>query len=502
MQNDFPYKWWALIGLGMLSFTAFLDFTIVSTALPFIQKDLNASVLQLQWITNMFAIATSMFMIAAGRAGDVLGSKKVFYFGFVVFAIAAIGAANSPTIQWLIFFRAIQGFAAAIIATVGVALLPQAFPAEEQNRAIGIFTAFNGAGLALGPFIGGILIALLNWRWVFWINVPIIVIGLIFCSFSLKTPPKIDYKVKIDWLGFILLVVGLGNLIYGIIHGEQYGWALTLTWATILIGIVALTLLIMVELRVEQPLLELTLFKDHHTSLAVLVCITAAVVTFVFMFIDPLYLNIIRLQPAFIVGTTLLFVPVVQVIISVFLSPLVKTFGVFNLLLYGIISTLIASVFHAFFTPTTNILFILLTLALMGYTWGIGNAGTITALTQSVPANKMGNAIGTVFTMWNLFGSIFLALATIIFHWRENAAANSYLTEKNIQLTADQHQQITSMLSDPEQARNLVAQFVDGQGTEILQVFKYSFMSGFHWVAWCSAVLVFIIFLAGLKLRQ
>src|SRR3990167_86418 len=113
--NAYRYKWWALIGLGLLSFTGFLDITIVSAALPFIQKALFASVIQLQWVVTIFGMVMCMFMIAAGRFADIYGRKKIFYLGYVLFLIAAIGAGASQTIQWLIFFRAIQGFAGVII---------------------------------------------------------------------------------------------------------------------------------------------------------------------------------------------------------------------------------------------------------------------------------------------------------------------------------------------------------------------------------------------------
>ena len=197
MPQYTAHRWWALAGLSILSFTAFLDFTIVATALPFIQKDLHASVLNLQWVTNIFAMVLCMVMIVMGKLGDMLGRRKVFYFGFGLFAIAAIGAGISPNIEYLIFFRAIQGFSAAIIFTLGIALVPQEFPPEEHTKAIGVFGACNGIGLAIGPFIGGVLITYLNWRWVFFINLPIIIIGISLCAFSLKESDK-QKDVKID----------------------------------------------------------------------------------------------------------------------------------------------------------------------------------------------------------------------------------------------------------------------------------------------------------------
>lgn len=499
--ETFPYKWYALFGLGLLSFTAFLDFTIVTTALPFIQKDLNASVLQLQWVVTIFAMVLCMFMIIAGKSGDLLGPKKVFFFGFILFGIAAAGAGLSPTIQWLIFFRAIQGFAAAIIVTVGVSLLPLAFPPNEQTRAIGVYTAFNGAGLALGPFIGGALIYLLSWRWVFWINVPIIIVGILLCSFSLKPAVHAEHREKIDWLGLFLLVVGLGSLVFGIIQCEQIGLNQPLAQITLAIGIIASAVLLIVENKIQNPLLDLSIFKNSHVLLSLIVCIAAGFPAYTFMFFDSLYLALMRQQSAFLVGITLLCVPVVQVLISIFLEKLVSNFGIFNLLIYGVAAGFITAIFHAFFTPTINIFFVLFALILMGYIWGIANAGTITALIQSVKPEKMGAAVGTIFTFWNLAGSIFLALSTVLFHWQESRTMNASLIDANIQLNPEQHHQISVLLSDPEAAQSILKTFVGGNVQEILQFFYASFMSGFHAVAWFAAAMLAIYLILAVRLR-
>src|SRR3990167_7428057 len=377
MENVYKNKWLALIGLSLLSFTAFLDYTIVATALPFIQKELKATILELQWVMNIFGMILCMFMIAVGLAGDLFGRKRIFFFGFSLFAIAALGAGSAQSIEWLIFFRAIQGFSAAIIFTLGVALLPQAFPPDEQTRAIGIFSAFNGAGLAIGPFLGGLLISFLSWRWVFWINIPIIIIGLFLCAFTLQPSPRPNSTIKIDWWGLLFLVIGLGALVYGIIYGEQAGWNIPSTWFFIMIGIVALCLLINIEIKLEHPLLDLSLFKNTHASLAMLVCAAAGIITFVFMFFDPLYLELMRHEGAFMVGVVLLSVPIVQVVISLLFEPIVKKVGVFNLIFYALCSAVFAAICHAFFNPTITILFVIFALMLMGYTWGIANVGSI-----------------------------------------------------------------------------------------------------------------------------
>ncbi len=153
-MDPFRFKWWALLGVSVLAFTAFLDATIVNTALPFIQTGLNATILQLQWVANIFPIMLSMTMIAVGKFADLWGRKRVFYFGVVIFAIAALGAGLSPSIEWLVLFRGLQALGASIIFIASAALLSDVFPEEERVRAISIYGGVTGFGLMIGPFLG------------------------------------------------------------------------------------------------------------------------------------------------------------------------------------------------------------------------------------------------------------------------------------------------------------------------------------------------------------
>src|SRR5271154_4925515 len=127
-QDRFRFKWWALIGVSLLTFTAYLDATIVNTALPFIQTALQADILQLQWVANIFTIILSMTMIAIGKFADLWGRKKIFYFGMVIFAVAAFGAGLSPTVESLVFFRGLQALGASTTFIASAALLSNVFP--------------------------------------------------------------------------------------------------------------------------------------------------------------------------------------------------------------------------------------------------------------------------------------------------------------------------------------------------------------------------------------
>ncbi len=505
MQPDiFRFKWWALIGLCLLSFTAFLDFTIVNTALPFIQKHFHCSVIQLQWVTNIFCMLTSMFMIAAGRCGDMWGRRKVFYFGFIAFAVAAIGAATANSIEWLIFFRGLQGFAAAIIFTISVSLIPHTFPEKQHNKAIGVYSAITGAGLALGPLVGGILISLFSWRAVFWVNIPIIIVGLIFCSFSLRETPKPIEKIRFDLKGLLLLIIGIGGVVYGIIHGEQYSWTLTSTWYYLIAGILAFVLLFFIEPRIKHPMLELSIFKNKGAALAIIVCVTAGMVSYVLFFFDPLYLGIIRNEPALIIGILLFTVPFVQVLLSTFLQTALKlSRGITGLLLVGLSTAVIASIGHLFVTNhLESLIFLLLAFIFMGMSWGIANAGSIVSINQSVEPQRIGGTIGTVFTTWNIAGSVLLAIATAIFHSREQVSMKNELAKHHILLTANQHQQVSAALSDPAHGKAMIAQLTGTHVSGIEHAFSNAFLAGFHGMAWLVFGLSVSFLIAGLFIAR
>lgn len=416
IDDRFRYKWWALLGVCLLAFTAFLDATIVNTALPFIQTALNANILQLQWVANIFTMVLSMTLIALGKFADLWGRKKIFYGGVVLFAIAALGAGFSPNTEWLVLFRGMQSLGASAILVASTALLSNVFPEQERVRAISIYAGVTGFGLMIGPFLGGILIALLGWRWVFWINLPLIGIGLAACSFSLRGHTHVKPSTKIDWISLVLLIFGLGSLLYGIISGAQSNWSSIAAWTWLILGILALICLGLFDARSKNALLDLQIFKKNLIVLAALSCAFGGVVSTVFMFFDPLYLRILRGLTPFKIGMLIAVIPAAQVLISFAFNRLEKWFGPANLLFVANLMAFIAVILHRFLQHDTPLLFLVIPFFLLGINWGLSNAATMTAANQVIAAHEIGAAMGMIFTVWNLVGSILLAASTAVFH--------------------------------------------------------------------------------------
>ncbi len=416
MREKNPYRWWALLGVSILAFTAFLDATIVNTALPFIQADLKISVLQLQWVANIFTIILSMTMIAIGKLADLWGRKRVFYVGVLIFALGALGAGSSGSVEILIIFRGLQALGASTIFIASAALLSDVFPENERVRAISVYGGVTGFGLMLGPLLGGVLVGLLGWRWAFWVNLPLIALGFAACSFSLGSPPQEKHQVKIDWAGLFFLIFGLGILMYAIVAGAQNDWVLKINWVMLAVGFLSLILLVVLDERRKNPLLDLHVFKEKLIVLSALSCSLAGVVSTVFMFFDPLYLRNLRQLSPFLIGGLISVIPAAQTLISFIFQRAVKKFGVANLLMFSVVAAFIAALLHRTIQENTSLVFLLLPFFLLGINWGLSNSAMITAVNQVIPSRTIAAALGTIATIWNLIGSLVLAISTALFH--------------------------------------------------------------------------------------
>lgn len=425
-MNENNQRWFALLGISLLAFTAFLDVTIVNTAIPFIKQVFNAKILELQWVSNIYSMVLTMTMVAVGRFADLFGRKKVFYIGVILFGIAALGAGFSPNMEVMIFFRALQGLGASVLFVASASLISETFPIKEHNKAIGIYSGITGLGLAIGPFCGGLLIEWLDWRWVFWINLPLIITGSFLCIYSLKLPSHPKSDISIDWKGLVLIILGLGSFIYGIITAADLGFHSYITWSTLVGGILLLALFITSERKNKNPLLDLEIFQNKMVLLAMLSSSLAGVASFVFMFFDPLYLNILRHFSALKIGLFIAAIPLAQVIISFLFNSLQQWLGLITLMYISIVTAFLAIFGHFFIDASTNMAMLLIPFMLLGVNWGLSNTGTIAIVNQVVSKKKISLAIGSVFMIWNMVGSIFLAISSAVFHIKQSSFLEAF----------------------------------------------------------------------------
>jgi MFS family permease len=434
-----------LLGISLFAFTACLDVTIVNTALPSLQQFFAIPVVELQWATNIFTMVVSMMLIAAGKLGDRLGRKRVLYVGALFFGVGAAGAGMSREFSLFLFFRALQAIGASGAFVLSAALIGDLFEGKRRLRAIAVYGVVTGAGLMLGPAIGGVLIALLSWRWVFWINLPLIGAGFLLCWPGLHRVHSPLSSAKIDWIGFALLVGGLGGVLHGVIGGAEREWRSVTAWATLGGGIALLTGLVLRDLyrkclkswfwtagafaavqnqllrhfryKHPRPFLALSIFKHRLISLAALSSALAGVGSSVFIFFDTLYLAEVRGLSAWEIGLMVAILPAGQGLFSILFPWLVQKCGLRGLLRMSIGSGIASAVLHRLLMGAETPMWLLLVpFALIGATWGITGPSMIGAVHEELAAKESGEAVGTLSTVWNVVGALLLAATAALFH--------------------------------------------------------------------------------------
>ncbi len=241
----------------------FIDQTIVAIAIPTIQDDLTLSATGVQWIIDGYLLSLSALFAFGGRLADIAGHRRMVVLGVVVFATASALCGATPTgaldEPWLIIFRVIQGAGAAIMFPAALAIVLNAFPVSERGKAMAIFFAIAGGLTAIGPLAGGYLVEI-TWRAIFWVNIPVAIIAL-FLIWKSK-PADEKHPAELDYNGTALITLGMGLSVLGLQQSSIWGWDNVKTWACLALGLVILAAFVLYELRTENPLLRLTIFKD------------------------------------------------------------------------------------------------------------------------------------------------------------------------------------------------------------------------------------------------
>src|SRR5436190_5812881 len=252
----------ALIVIAGAQLMVVLDVTIVNVALPHIQSGLGFSRTGLAWVIDAYTLAFGGLLLLGGRAGDILGRRRMFVVGVLLFSGASLLGGFATSSAWLIASRAAQGVGAAIASPTALALVTTTFPeGRERNRAFGIYAAVAGAGGGIGLILGGVLTDLLSWRWVLFVNAPI---GALLALAAPIVLPKGERNPgRFDLPGAITETVGVGSLVYGLIHAASSGWSDTGTVVAFAVAAVLLTTFFVIESRSRQPLLPLHLFAER-----------------------------------------------------------------------------------------------------------------------------------------------------------------------------------------------------------------------------------------------
>ncbi len=286
--DDENYRWWALscTSLGML--LAATNSGTLIIALPDLERSLHASLLALVWVILAYLIAATVLVLMAGRLSDLFGRKRAYVGGFVLFALASLGAGFSSGATELIVWRVLQGTGSAFLFANAAALVTDAFPKRELGLAMGANTMVAAIGLVLGPVLGGALVAI-SWHWVFWFNVPLALAGAAWGALVLHELAKPDQVRGYDVLGTTTFVLGLTGLVLGVSKGGLSGWDNTVVIAGLTAAAVLLPTWVAIEKHSRAPMLDLTIFKNRLFAAASGAAFINGLARFALMFVFVFY---------------------------------------------------------------------------------------------------------------------------------------------------------------------------------------------------------------------
>lgn len=421
-EVDYSQKWLVLISVAATTLLATIDGSIVNVAFPTLVDALDTSFNIIQWVALAYLLTVATLTMSMGRLGDVVGKKKLFVAGIVIFTVASALCGLVPDVSWLIGFRVLQAVGAVLILALGAAILVEAFPPTERGKALGWIGTMVSLGIISGPVIGGVLISSFSWRAIFFVNIPIGIIGtfLVLRYVPNTAPPR---GQRFDIAGAVLMSLALFSLSLALTLGQDAGFGSPLILTGFAFAALSAIAFVLVELRVESPMLQLRLFRSPMLTVSVVTgflvfsCLAAT------FFLLPFYLEGVLGFEVGQVGLLLGAAPLMMGLFSPISGTLSDRLGVRRLTLFGLV--VIAAVYLGFTTfdvNTTATHYLLLAVPL-GIGLGVFNSPNNSAIMGSVPPEYMGIG-GGLLTITRLLGQI-TGVAVIGSIWATSVSAAS-----------------------------------------------------------------------------
>jgi EmrB/QacA subfamily drug resistance transporter len=406
-------KWWTLVGACSGLFLLMLDSTVVALALPSIRGDVGASPEGLQWVMNGYLLTIAVLVVTAGRLGDMFGRRRVFIAGMVLFAAGSVLSGASGDQLELIAGRVLQGAGAAPMLSLSLALVANVFPSAEQARALGIWAAVSAIALAIGPLVGGLLIEL-DWRLLFWVNLPVAALGIAITALAAPESTDPGAGRRIDWAGLAALSAGLTAVVLALIQSRA--WSGVAVAGLALAGIGLLLGFWRIERRVAEPIVDFSLFRNGPYFGASAAAFALVGSYWAVMFFQPQYLQEVRGHSPIASGVLILPITVPMVFVSPFSGRLIARFGARRLMTLGMALGVVGLAVLTRVQGSSPYALVLAGYLLFGIALGLVYAPMSTAAMAAMPGEKVGIASG-VLAMDRVFaGAVALAATGAAFH--------------------------------------------------------------------------------------
>jgi EmrB/QacA subfamily drug resistance transporter len=406
--------WWVLVGTCMGLFVLMLDSTVVALALPTIEKELHASADNVQWVLNGYLLVLSVLVVTAGRLGDIYGRRLVFLIGMAVFAAGSVMAALASDDAVLVAARAVQGAGGAAMLSLSLAIVSHAFPEEQQGQALGIWAAVSALALAIGPLVGGLLIEV-DWRLIFWINLPICAFGIGITRWSARESRDETSPPKLDLRGLATLTPGLLAFVFALVRADDWGWGSARTIGLLAVGILFLAAFWAIEHRVDSPIVDFSLFRNGPYLGASAAGFTLVGAYWAVIFFQPQYLQTVLDHGPVAAGLLILPVTAPMVFISPFCGGLIKRFGPRGLMTVGMVCGAVGLALLTGIDADSSYGALLPGYLLFGISLGLVYAPMSTAAMLAMPRAKAGIAAGVLAMVRVTAGAVTLAVVAAVF---------------------------------------------------------------------------------------
>ncbi len=423
MTMDNRKRWLALIVLCLGDLMIVLDVTIVGVALPSIREDLGFSEESLAWVVNAYLITFGGFLLLGGRLGDLFGHRRLFLIGIGIFTLASMACGLSTSQEMLVVARAVQGVGGAIVSAVALSLMMMLFTtAADRAKAMGIFGFVASGGGSIGVLLGGILTDVLSWHWIFLVNVPV-GIAVVALTFWLIPAARVPTAAqRLDVAGAITVTAALMIAVFAIVKGNDVGWTTFRTLGLLALAAGLLAVFLVIESRVESPLMPLGLFRHRNIAVSNVVGVLWAAAMFAWFFLSALYLQLVLDYSPLEVGLAFLPANIIMGAFSIGLSArVVMRFGIripaatgLGLAAIGLLLFARAPADGEFGTD------VLLAMVLLGIGAGMAFNPVLLAAMGDVPPEQAGLASGFVNTSFMMGGALGLAVLASLAAWRSD----------------------------------------------------------------------------------
>jgi multidrug resistance protein len=352
-------------------FMALLDTTVVNITLPKMTEYFNTTMDQISWVVNAYNLATAVILVTASRLADQFGRKKLFIGGVFLFTISSLLCGISNSLQALILFRTLQGFAAAFVVTIAMPLSSEIFPPEKRRTIMALWGAFSGLAAASGPSIGGIVTQFFNWRYIFFINIPIGCICIVLTMKFIKESYDPTASKSIDFGGIITISIAMFCLTFALMKANEKGWTSNFTISLFAVSAIALILFIIIELKVKEPMVPLSLFKSL-----------------------PFFLIQVKGLDQLSAGLIISTMSLTSMMFSILATILTKKIGSRLTSALGILLLCLSCYLNSSLTQNSSNIDIILRLIVAGSGTGLSMATLIGSIMANVPVAKIGIASG------------------------------------------------------------------------------------------------------------